>query len=103
MRKFPGIVPLPYFSLYAFSQQECDSLKQRLHSPARNTAKYDSLSQAAEITGERPDAFYSAAKNGTGTGISATAVLDNTTSGARVISNIPYKELSCTYDQSGNH
>lgn len=58
MRKFLGIAPLLCFSLYAFSQQEYDSLKLRLRSPVHDTIKLDILSQLAEIAPENEWQVY---------------------------------------------
>jgi len=58
MRKFLGIAPLLCFSLYAFSQQEYDSLKQLLRSPVHDTSKLDILSQLAEIAPENEWQIY---------------------------------------------
>lgn len=58
MRKFHGIIPLLCFSLYAFSQQEYDSLKLLLHSPVHDTIKLDILSQLAEIAPEQEWQVY---------------------------------------------
>jgi tetratricopeptide (TPR) repeat protein len=69
-------------------------------SKERNTA-HESL--AVKITNERLETIYAGSKNDPAIEMTDKAVLDSTTSGVRITFKIPYKELTYTYDQSGNH
>ena len=67
----------------------------------KQNAKHESV--AMKITAERLESLYDNRKDGPGITITDKALEDSASSGVRISFKIPYKELSFTYDQSGNH
>lgn len=60
-------------------------------------------SLAIKITNERLETLYSGQKGDPVIEITDKASLDSSSSGVKISFKIPYKELSYSYDQSGNH